>query len=99
MNKNDLSIEDRLVRIEKLLVAQKAVLNMEDVALFTGLSKSYLYKLTCYGNIPHFKPNGKIIYFKRDEIEQWLLKNRIKTNEEIDRESSSYLLIGGKNEN
>ncbi len=41
------SIEDRLRNIETLLKSQKAVLNFDEVADYTGLSKSYLYKLTC----------------------------------------------------
>ena len=78
------SINDRLRNIETLLLSQKTVLNFDEVAVFTGLSKSYLYKLTCSGGIPCFKPSGKHIYFNRQEIEQWLMQNRKPTNVEID---------------
>ena len=56
-------IDERLKNIESLLSLQKTVLNFDEVAAYTGLSKSYLYKLTCSGGIPCYKPQGKHIYF------------------------------------
>ena len=69
------TIEQRLDRIERLLRGQKTVLNFVEACEFTGLSKTYMYKLTHQGRIPHFKPHGKNIYFNREELEQWLLQN------------------------
>lgn len=79
-------IEERLERIEKLLVSQKNVLNFEELAEYIGLSHSYLYKLTSKGDIPFYRPNGKQLYFKKEEIDAWLLRNRAKTNDEIKTE-------------
>ena len=57
-------ILDRLDKIERYtLLAAKNVLCLDDVSLLTGLSKSHLYKLTCNHQIPHYKPNGKQMYF------------------------------------
>ena len=89
-------IGERLQRIETLLLSQKTVLNFDEVALFTGLSKSWLYKLTSTGHIPHYKPHGKHIYFNKAEVEDWLLRNRIKTNQEIETEASTYVTINKK---
>ncbi len=85
------SINDRLRNIETLLLSQKTVLNFDEVAVFTGLSKSHLYKLTCSGGIPCFKPSGKHIYFNRQEIEQWLMQNRKPTNVKIDSQVKNYI--------
>lgn len=76
-------IEKKLERIEKLLISQKTVLNFEELVEYTGLSSSYLYKLTSKGDIPFYRPNGKQLYFNKQEIDAWLLRNRSKTNEEI----------------
>ena len=65
-------IDVRLRNIESLLLSQKTVLNFDEGADYTGLSKSYLYKLTCSGGIPCYKPQGKHIYFNKQEIDQWL---------------------------
>ena len=62
---------------------------------YMGISKSYLYKLTMGQKIPHFKPMGKMCYFNRVELEQWLQSNRVATKEEITNRANNYLMKGG----
>ena len=87
------SIDDRLRNIETLLLSQKTVLNFDEVAAYTGLSKSYLYKLTCSGGIPCYKPQGKHIYFNKQEIDQWLMQNRKATNAELESQAATYNVL------
>jgi len=61
----------------------KAVLNVAECSAFTGLSVSYIYKLTHTAKIPHSKPNGKLVFFDRKKVEEWLLSNPVET--EADR--------------
>ncbi len=89
-------IDDRLRNIESLLLSQKKVLNLDEVSVLTGLSKSHLYKLTSTGKIPHYKPNGKFMFFEKSEIEDWLLRNRIKTVDEIEAEAAKYVTKNGR---
>ncbi len=86
------TVEQRLDRIERLLRGQKTVLNIAEACEFTGLSKTYMYKLTHQGRIPHFKPHGKNIYFNREELERWLLQNPVKTAEQKEREAVDYVV-------
>tara|TARA_R110002050_G_scaffold289729_1_gene442671 strand:- start:2393 stop:2680 length:288 start_codon:yes stop_codon:yes gene_type:complete len=72
---DNLLILERLDRLEKLLTAHKEVLTFEETCDYTGISRSYLYKLTSSGNIPHSKPNGKMIFFERRRLNDWLLQN------------------------
>ena len=81
----------KLEKIEQLLLTQKKVLNFNEVMLYTNLSKSYLYQLTSNGGIPCYKPNGKHIYFNKEEIENWLLNNRKISNIELEEISNDYL--------
>ena len=69
-------IDERLDRIERLLTANKEVLTFEETCDYTGISRSYLYRLTASGNIPHSKPNGKMIFFEKEKLNKWLLKNQ-----------------------
>ena len=87
----DLAI--RLNNIEELLLTQKTVLKLDEVILLTGLSKSYLYKLTSTGGIPCYKPQGKHIYFKKTEVEDWLLQNRKSTTIEIDEMANNHIIL------
>ena len=83
----------KLEKSEQLLLPQKKVLNFNEVMLYTNLSKSYLYQLTSSGGIPCYKPNGKHIYFNKEEIENWLLNNRKISNIELDELASSHISI------
>lgn len=88
----NLTIEQRLDRIEQLLIGTKKVLNFDEASKYLQLSKSHLYKMTSTFKIPHYKPNGKRIYFNTEELEKWLLSNRITTMDEIEQEANHYLL-------
>lgn len=90
-------IKNELEEIKKYTVlAAKNVLCIEDVAILTGLSKSHLYKLTCRREIPHYKPNGKFVYFDRQEVEAWMKQNRQSTNAEIEQMAISHVVTSRK---
>lgn len=61
-------------------------LSFKKACEYLGISKSALYKLTHLKKIPYYKPNGKMIYFIEDELQEWVFRNRIKTNNEIQKE-------------
>jgi excisionase family DNA binding protein len=85
-------IIEQLNRIERnSLLAAKNVLTVEDVALLTGMSKSWIYQLTSSHQIPYHKPNNRLIYFDRKEIEEWMLQNRIGTTKEAEMAANSYI--------
>lgn len=68
----------------------KEVLTLEEAAQYMGLKKSYLYKLTMHREIPHYKPNGKMCYFKLAELVAWLTDNRVATAAELDDAAARY---------
>ncbi len=70
----------------------KEVLTSDEAAKYMGISKSYLYKLTMRQQIPHYKPLGKMCYFNRAELEQWLQSNRVATNEDISQQAQAYCM-------
>ena len=77
--------------VDRATLSQKAVLTSQEAAVYLGISLSKLYKLTCAKEIPHYKPNGKLNYFEREEVEAWALRNRIATNAEISDLAQSKL--------
>ena len=86
-------IIERLDRIEKLsILAAKNVLNIDDVAILTGMSKGYVYQLTHDKKIPFYKPTGKQIYFKRSEVEEWMTRNRYNSVDEAQSKAVSYVV-------
>ena len=77
----------------------KKVLTFEEAACYMGMSKSWLYKMTSLKIVPHYKPNGKLVYFDRIELEGWLLQNRISTNDEIETQAQKYCMSNKKGGN
>lgn len=69
------AINERFNLIEETLYSTKDILNMKEVGQYLDISQSLLYKLTCSGEIPHFKPRGKMIFFEKKEIVAWIKKN------------------------
>jgi len=102
MNKNKVSIlefiqkhDKRLENIEKLLSLSKKVINIDELSILTGLSKSTIYKYTHTGKIPFYK-KAKHLFFDRIEIENWLKSNRSISSAELENEAASYLTYSKK---
>lgn len=74
-----------LEEIRLYLHTGKAVLNIDEVAAFTSMSKSAIYKLTSSKKIPHYKQSegAKALYFKRKEILDWMTSYKVKTIDEM----------------
>ncbi len=91
----DQGILNKLEKIEELIISQsvlqKSILTFTETCLYLELSRSHLYKLTSQNEIPHFCPNGKKLYFNREELDQWLQRFRKKTTEEIDVMAEDYV--------
>ena len=86
---------EQLATIESLLNLSKSVLNLDEACTLTGLSKSHIYKLTCYQRIPFYK-QSKHLFFDRVEIEKWLKINRFQSIEELDKEAATYITLKKK---
>lgn len=84
-------LSDKLDRIESLtLIGAKNILDLDEAVLFTGFSKGHLYRLTSEKRIPHFKKSRKL-YFKKTELENWMLEQKILMEDEIQSKASTYV--------
>ncbi|MFQ8709303.1 MAG: helix-turn-helix domain-containing protein [Bacteroides thetaiotaomicron] len=89
----DKTLEMRVEELEQMLFLTKNVLSFDEASKFLNLSKSYLYKLTSGNLIPHYKPQGKMLYFEKADLEAWLRQNPIKTQMQIEQEAQRYILV------
>ena len=71
------------------------VLGVAGVTAYLKLSKATEYKLTMERQIPHYKM-GKKLYFRKDELDNWINKGKVKTQEEISAEVDSCLARRGR---
>ncbi len=69
-------------------------LTFKEACAYLGYAPSYLYKLTYRKVIPHYKPTGKIIFFSKNEMDQWIYKSRVQ-NSEISSQKENDKIEGG----
>lgn len=69
-------IINELSEIKSLIKKQKEKpLNLVEAAKYLSISQSHLYKLTSQRKIPFHKPNGKYLYFFKEELDKWIVSN------------------------
>lgn len=77
---------------EALAINTKNVLSLDEASRYMGMAPSSLYKLTMNRVIPHSKPNGKMCYFKRKDLEEWMMSNPVATTAQLADIASRYCL-------
>ena len=53
------------------------IFRLKDAAEYLGIKGSYLYQLTHGKKIPFTKPGGKLIYFRKSDLDDYLNRNRV----------------------
>jgi excisionase family DNA binding protein len=67
------------------------ILSVGMAARFTGYSRSYIYKLIHFGRIPCHKPNNGKVFFKKSELEEFLLSRKKAANYEVSNKADEIL--------
>lgn len=71
---------------EAMIVSQKEVVNVKELSFLTGLSVGTIYNLVSAKKIPHYKSDGgRLTFFKRKEIENYLCSVRVSTYKEMEQ--------------
>ena len=76
---------------EELNINQRDVLTLEQTAKYINISPSYCYKPTSTNQIPFYKPNGKMLYFNKSELDEWLLQHKSLSKDEIEQKANDYI--------
>ena len=92
------AINERFKLIEETLYSTKDILNMKEVGQYLDISQSLLYKLTCNGEIPHFKPRGKMIFFEKKVLVEWIKQHPSYVSKETPNSHSPELNTADNNE-
>jgi hypothetical protein len=67
------------------------ILDVKQAADFLRLKITTLYEKTSLKIIPHFKKGNKL-YFNKQELQVWVQAGKVKTNDELESEASSYIM-------
>lgn len=83
-------IEKRILELEnsiqRITFGQKKILNHKEAALYLSISDSYLHKLRKASKVAYYQPNGKLIYFKREDLDSYMMQNRHRDISELKAE-------------
>jgi len=71
---------------------RKRIYTMKEASIVAGVSISLIQKLVASNQIIHSKPNGKLIFIRRRDLEQFLMRNRINSVDEVDTIVANNLL-------
>lgn len=70
------------------LLQSKNIYNTKEACLFLGVENSYLYELVRNNKIRYFKSaGGKLTYFRRSDLEKWMLHVEFLSQEELHRKT------------
>ncbi len=90
-------ILEKLERIESYLFeSTKPIMTVEELVVYTGFTKSYIYKLVHLKEIPFFKPQGKLLFFDREEINNWIRQNKSQSRSQMQSQALNYCLTSKK---
>lgn len=93
---NENLILDKLNEIVEKLDEQnllkKTTLNFNEACKYLDVSPSHLYKLTSTKQVPHFCPQGKKLYFRREELDTWLQRNRQSSDDEPEQDAADLVV-------
>jgi len=80
-------LKTRIETLENVIFENKQVLSMEEAAIFLDLSKNSLYKMTHKHELPFYRPNGKLIFFERADLLNWVRSARVLSEKELEEET------------
>ncbi len=84
------SHEHRIGIMENLLRDAKQVLTLEEAALFMGISKSSLYKMTHKHELPSSVPTARL-YTLKSELLNWMRQNRSMSEAETKAAATKHM--------
>lgn len=90
----EVNILSELQAIRQLLQKQnllkKEFLDFNEACEYLNVSPSYLYKKTASKAISHYHPTGKKLFFRRTELDEFVLQNRQFTKTELEDHNAHF---------
>ncbi len=93
MQMDETKIMKELAEIKQLaLLGSKNVLDIHEAAILLNLSVQSVRSKVRNREFPAYRPNPNRLYFKKEELEAWMLQNRQMSQDEMEHEAARYCL-------
>lgn len=87
MDKNKYTIEETINMLKS-----RGFANTNEASIYLSLSIHYIRRLAREKQLPYYKPNGKCMYFKVEDLDNYLLSNKRASTKNIMQNAAKYLL-------
>jgi excisionase family DNA binding protein len=84
MRKGKLITAEELDFINSAILRSKTIYAAPEAATYLGIALSSLYKLTSAGVLQFSKPGGKLMFFQREILDEYLLRNVTKAKSQAE---------------
>jgi excisionase family DNA binding protein len=81
---------------ETMTAGETRPMSVSEAAVFTGLSKNYIYLLAHQRKIPFYKPTGGRIFFKRQDLEGFVFRRKVPADYEVREAAERKIIAAGK---
>lgn len=83
---------------DAVLKREKPFINIDEASQYLGISKNTIYGYTSNKIIPFYKLQGRRLYFKIEDLNNFILnqKNKIKSSSEIETEAINHIIRNGR---
>lgn len=83
-------VDERLSNLNQQDSQQKPFMSLEEASLYLGLSKNTLYAYNCKGVIPFKKVGNKTIYYKIEDLDNFILGSSKQSKSKAERQTEFY---------
>jgi|GEM_PF-898252 len=87
----DKKLDELTALIQEQNLLQKDVLNFHETCQYLKLSEASLHRLKANSELPFYRPSKRGVYFKRKELDQWLLQNKSNDKTSIEDKAFAYI--------
>lgn len=78
--------------LKENLTFNKSIFNVKDFSLYSGIKESYIYKIVGNHEVSFSKPGGKMLFFSKEDVDSYLLKNPVKAKVSIESAALEFSL-------
>lgn len=84
------SMDKYITSLNNAKPSDSKVMDLSEAAQYLKVSKVTVYGYVHNRLFPYYK-HGKRLYFRKEDIDQWISKSRRKSYDEINEEATAYL--------
>lgn len=78
-------------KLNELTILSKTYFNIEEASVYIGASKDTVRRYMYNGELAYSKPAGGRVYISKADLDKFMGKSRVPTNEEVEASASNYI--------